>query len=86
MDHTERSVQVVVTENGVADLRSKSPYEKAKLIINNCAHEDFREALMSFLHKAKPGHTPHALNASFAMHEQFLKTGHMQGISWENLT
>lgn len=85
VDHTEHSVHVVVTENGVADLRSKSPYEKAQLLINNCVHQDFREPLMSFLHKMKSGHSPHALGASFAMHEQFLKTGHMQGVTWKDL-
>ena len=42
MDHSEHSVQIVVTEQGVADLRGKSPFERAE-IIDNCAHPEYRE-------------------------------------------
>ncbi|MBL8242068.1 MAG: succinate CoA transferase, partial [Bryobacterales bacterium] len=31
MDHSEHSVQIIVTENGVADLRGKDPHERAEL-------------------------------------------------------
>ncbi len=36
MDHSEHSVQIVATEQGIADLRGKDPHERAQLIINNC--------------------------------------------------
>jgi acetyl-CoA hydrolase len=36
MDHSEHSVQIVATEYGIADLRGRSPYERAVLIVNNC--------------------------------------------------
>jgi acetyl-CoA hydrolase len=38
VDHNEHSVQVVVTEQGLADLRGLGAMERAKAIINNCAH------------------------------------------------
>ena len=45
MDHSEHSVQIVATEWGIADLRGRSPYERAVLIIHSCAHPDFRDEL-----------------------------------------
>ena len=39
-DHTEHDVMFIVTEQGMADLRGKSPKERAKLIIDNCSHPD----------------------------------------------
>jgi acetyl-CoA hydrolase len=82
MDHSEHSVQVVATEWGIADLRKKSPHERALLIIDNCAHPDFRAELHGYLQMVKSGHTPHTLSAAFAFHSQFLKTGDMRGVDW----
>ena len=45
VDHSEHSVQVVITEQGVADLRGLDPHERARLIIDRCAHPDFRDQL-----------------------------------------
>ena len=82
MDHSEHSVQVVVTECGVADLRGKDERERAQLIINNCAHPDYRDELQSYVDTAKEGHSPESLTNAFAMHRQFLKTGDMRGTHW----
>jgi len=81
-DHSEHSVQVVATEYGVADLRLKDPHERAQLIIERCAHPDYREDLLRYSNLAKGGHTPQSLALAFAMHQQFLKTGSMRGVSW----
>ena len=40
VDHTEHDVQVVVTEQGLADLRGLSPRQRAHLIIEKCASAD----------------------------------------------
>ncbi|MDX6766369.1 MAG: acetyl-CoA hydrolase/transferase family protein [Candidatus Methylacidiphilales bacterium] len=82
MDHSEHSVQVIVTEQGVADLRGKNPHERASLIVDCCAHPDFREELHGYFDRVKNGHTPATLGGAFAMHQQFLDTGNMRGVDW----
>lgn len=42
VDHTEHDVQIIITEQGVADLRWKTPKERAELMIENCAHPAYR--------------------------------------------
>ena len=84
MDHSEHSVQIVVTEQGVADLRGLAPHERARLIIDRCANPDFREQLYGYLNLVGNGHTPLSLSRAFAMHVQFKRTGDMRGIDWEN--
>ena len=81
-DHSEHSVQVIVTENGVADLRGTDPAQRARLIIDKCAHPDFRDSLCRYFDIAKGGHTPQTLSNAFRMHEQFLKSGDMRGADW----
>ena len=84
MDHSEHSVQVVVTEQGVADLRGKDPHERAELIINNCAHPDFREQLHDYLELVtQSSHQPISLSLGLAMHRQFTRHGDMRNINWE---
>lgn len=77
LDHSEHSVSVLVTEQGVADLRGKSPIEKAKLIIENCAHPMYKQLLWDYLKLERGGHTPHNLKACFAFHQEFNKSGDM---------
>jgi succinyl-CoA:acetate CoA-transferase len=72
VDHTEHDVQVLVTEQGLADLRGLSPKQRARVVIEHCAHPDFRPALRDYLQRALdqgPGrHTPHLLQEAFAWH------------------
>jgi len=82
VDNNEHSVQVVITEQGIADLRGKSPTERAHLIINNCAHPAYRDELNEFLTFVARGHTPTTLSRAFAMHEKFIETGTMHGVEW----
>ena len=83
MDHSEHSVQVVVTEQGVADLRGKDPNERARLIVDQCAHPEFRDQLHRYIEATKRGHTPQTLSNAFLMHQQFLQTGDMHGVTWQ---
>jgi acetyl-CoA hydrolase len=83
MDHSEHSVQVVVTEQGLADLRCKDPHERAQLIIDNCAHPDYRDQLRDYLKLTKEGHEPLSLSLGLAMHRQYLRHGDMRNINWE---
>ena len=77
-DHTEHDVNIVVTEQGVADLRGKSPVERAKEIIDHCAHPDYKQLLWDYLKTARPGHTRHNLVTAFAMHDTLLNKGDMR--------
>lgn len=81
VDHTEHDVQILVTEQGLADLRGRSPKQRAKVIIDNCAHPDFRPALQDYYRRSldlSPGkHTPHLLGEAFSWHLNYLRTGRM---------
>jgi acetyl-CoA hydrolase len=83
MDHSEHSVQIIITEQGIADLRGKDPHERAELIIENCAHPDYRPQLRDYLKLTKAGHEPLSLSLGLAMHRQFLRHGDMRNINWE---
>lgn len=82
MDHSEHSVQIVATEWGVADLRGKDPHDRANLIIDKCAHPDYREQLRDYIKVVKEGHELLNLRAAFAMHRKFLADGDMKGVDW----
>lgn len=84
IDHTEHSVQVLITEQGIADLRSKSPTAKVKEIINNCVHPDYKDQLWEYFHLGATAHTPQTLSAAFGMHQHFIKTGDMRKINWKD--
>ena len=81
-DHSEHSVQVIVTEQGIADLRGKDPTERATEIVDNCVHPDYREQLHAYFDNVKAGHTPQTLRTAFAMHEAFLQDKDMRGVDW----
>nr|CBA27226.1 Succinyl-CoA:coenzyme A transferase [Curvibacter putative symbiont of Hydra magnipapillata] len=80
-DHTEHDVEIIVTEQGPADLRGKSPTQRAQLVIEHCAHPDFRPALRDYFDRAQqtaPGrHTPHILSEALSWHDRFVKIGRM---------
>ncbi len=82
MDHSEHSVSVIVTEQGVADMRCKDPHERAELIVEKCAHPEYRDELRGYFKSVKDGHTPQTLKQAFAMHQKFLETGDMHGVKW----
>jgi acetyl-CoA hydrolase/succinyl-CoA:acetate CoA-transferase len=81
-DHNEHSVQVMVTERGLADLRGLSPVRRARLIIEKCVHPDYQPYLTEYLDyglaHAPSKHTPHVLARAFEFHQRFLETGSMK--------
>jgi acetyl-CoA hydrolase len=83
MDHSEHDVQVVVTEHGIADLRGRDPHERARLLIDRCAHPDYRDQLHDYLRLTRGGHEPLSLSLGLAMHRQYLRHGDMRHIDWE---
>jgi succinyl-CoA:acetate CoA-transferase len=81
VDHTEHDVQIIVTEQGLADLRGKSPAQRAELVIERCAHPDFRPQLRDYVARAQANpvgrHTPHLLGEALSWHQRFVTTGTM---------
>lgn len=80
VDHTEHDVDVVITEQGYADLRGLAPRERAPLIIENCVHPMYREQMREYYEEAlkRGGHTPHVLEKAFSWHENLIKNGTMR--------
>ncbi len=80
VDHTEHDVDILVTEQGLADLRGLAPRERAKLIIEKCAHPEYKEALTDYFNRAciRGGHTPHLLEEAFSFHTSYNKTRTMK--------
>ena len=83
VDHTEHDVHVIVTEQGLADLRGLSPTDRATRVIERCAHPDFRPALTEYVERARAArpeaqHTPHLLSEALSWHQRYLDTGDMR--------
>jgi len=82
VDHINQDVQVIVTERGLADLRGLSPRQRARVIIENCAHPDFQPALWDYLTRAeanpKGRHSPTLLDEALSWHQRFEETGDMR--------
>jgi succinyl-CoA:acetate CoA-transferase len=81
VDHTEHDVHVVVTEQGLADLRGLAPRRRARLVIDRCAHPDYRPLLEEYFDRALRGafgkHTPHLLEEALSWHARYVQTGSM---------
>ncbi|MFJ3051327.1 acetyl-CoA hydrolase/transferase family protein [Pseudomonas nitroreducens] len=83
VDHTEHDVDILVTEEGLADLRGLAPRERARVIIDNCVHPSYRDALSSYFDAAceRGGHTPHILREALEWHINLEERGHMLAAS-----
>jgi len=82
VDHTEHDTMILITEQGLADLRGHSPKQRAQLIIDNCAHPEFRPLLQDYFDRACKDsygkHTPHLLGEALSWHQRFEQTGDMR--------
>lgn len=90
VDQTEHDLDVVVTEQGLADLRGLSPKERAVQIIKKCSHPDYRDQLLEYFDRAtflmtkrKMLHEPQILQDVFKMHLNFQENGTMKLPSWD---
>ncbi len=73
VDNTEHSVSIIVTDQGLADMRGLGPTQRAKNIIEKCAHPAYRPYLYRYLEKARMGHLRHNLNQCFELHSNLLQ-------------
>jgi len=82
VDHTEHDTHIIVTEQGLADLRGLPPRRRAQVMIDKCAHPDYRDALQDYLDRATASssgkHTPHLIDESLSWHARYLQEGTMQ--------
>ena len=90
VDHTEHDLDVLVTEQGLADLRGLAPRDRAQLIIDKCAHPDYKPLLQEYFDMAKKdclarkaGHEPQLLDRVFKMQVNLAKNGTMKIANWE---
>ncbi len=85
VDHITQDVQVIVTEQGLADLRGLAPRRRAELVIEKCAHPDFRPMLRDYYERALKGsyglQTPMLCGDALAWHQRFVETGSMRAKS-----
>ena len=77
-DSSEHSVDILITDQGIADLRAKDPVQRAHEIIENCAHPMYRPLLRDYMKLNSNGQTPATLPAAFAFHIAFADTGDMR--------
>lgn len=81
VDHTNHDVDVIITEQGYADLRGLAPRQAAEAIIENCMHPDYKQQARDYLEEAKAkrgGHTPHLLDKAFSWHINLAEKGTMK--------
>ncbi|SBS37816.1 Succinyl-CoA:coenzyme A transferase [Marinomonas spartinae] len=80
VDHNEHDVDILVTEQGLADLRGLAPRERAVQIIKHCVHPDYRNQMLDYFERAcaRGGHTPHLLDEAFSWHINLEKNGTMK--------
>ncbi len=77
VDNTEHSVAIIVTDQGLADMRGLGPAQRAKNIIEKCAHPLYRPYLHRYLEKSRMGHLRHNIKQCFELHSNFLQHGAM---------
>ena len=80
VDHNEHNVDIIITENGIADLRGKAPRERAAAIIG-ISDPNYKPMLEKYFRDscARGGHTPHMLEKAFEFFENQRTTGSMRG-------
>jgi acetyl-CoA hydrolase len=82
VDHTEHDLDVIVTEQGLADLRGLAPKDRAKTIIEKCVHPEYKAYLTEYLERAtvetKCAHEPQMLSEVFKLHLSLQEKGTMR--------
>lgn len=90
VDQTEHDLDVVVTDQGLADLRGLAPRERAREIIKHCAHPDYQSILIDYLERSEHYaakhrclHEPHMLKNAHKFHINLAEKGTMKVDSWD---
>ncbi len=90
IDHTEHDLDVLVTEQGLADLRGMAPKDRAQLIIDKCAHPEYKPILQDYFDMASKdclargvGHEPQLFDRCFKMQQNLAVNGTMKVKNWD---
>lgn len=90
VDQTEHDLDILVTEQGLADLRGLCPRDRAQTIIDRCVHPDYRPILQEYFDRASregmakgAGHEPHMLFKVFKMQQNLAENGTMKISNWD---
>jgi len=77
VDLVDHDVDIIVTDQGWADLRGLSPLEKARAIIEECAHPSYKDMLWDYLETVvkKTGHRPVDLRKAVEFREKLFASG-----------
>jgi len=79
-DINEHDIDVVITENGVADVRGLDDVQRAEKIISSCASLEYKESLSLYLQRAikiSGGHHPQIPLEAFGWYKRLKETGTM---------
>ena len=83
-------MDVLVTEQGLADLRGLAPRQRAQRIIDTCAHPDYRPILQEYFDRSLKeclasgsAHQPHMLFKAYNMHRNLAEKGTMKLENWD---
>lgn len=89
VDQTEHDLDVIVTEQGLADVRGLCPRDRAQVIIDKCIHPEYKPIIQDYFDYAskkclerRMGHEPQLLDKVFKMHTNLLENGTMKIESW----
>ncbi|HPX60964.1 MAG TPA: acetyl-CoA hydrolase/transferase C-terminal domain-containing protein [Deltaproteobacteria bacterium] len=90
IDHTEHDLDILVTEQGLADLRGLAPRERAQCIIDKCVHPEYKPILQSYYDMAKKeclakgvGHEPQLWDRALKMQLNLAQNGTMKVKNWD---
>ena len=78
VDHTCHSVDIIITDQGVADLRFKDPIQGAEEIIEHAAHPAYRPLLREYLALSKMGHVMQNQDLALSFHRSLALEGDMR--------
>jgi len=90
VDHTEHDMDVLVTEQGLADIRGLAPRQRARLIIDKCVHPEYKPLMQEYYDRAlkactarNSAHQPHLLYRVFDMYRSLEDHGTMRSVNWD---
>jgi acetyl-CoA hydrolase len=90
VDHTEHDMDILVTEQGLADLRGLAPRQRARKVIDNCVHPEYKPIIQEYYERAMKecvarggGHEPHMLYKAFNMYKNLEEKGTMKIANWD---